>query len=150
MNSGWNEAEPGGKDDVQNGPGAAKNQGTNPSSANLPMLLEQALDQVEQDRVLLGEVVEVFVDTAPDLLEDLRKAATDADASALRRAAHSLKGAAANICAEPMRATAHTLEQMGQDSSLSDVEHQVTQIYRQFEELKAYMDSGLTDSLGGS
>lgn len=149
MNSGWNEAGPGGKDDVQNDPGATNNQGTNPSSANLPMLVEQVLSQVEQDRELLGKVVEIFVDTAPDLLNDLRKAAIDADADALRRAAHSLKGAAANICAEPMRATAYTLEQMGQDSALSDVEHQVTQIYRQFEELKAYMESGLKDSPWG-
>ena len=150
MNSGWNEAEPGGKDDVQNGPGAANNQGTNPSSANLPMLLEQALDQVEQDRALLDEVVENFVDTAPDLLDDLRKAANGADADALRRAAHSLKGAAANICAEPMRATADTLEQMGQGGALCDVEHQVTQIHRQFEELKAFMESGLKNGGGGS
>ncbi len=149
MDSGRNEAEPGGKDDVQNGSGAPANRGTNPSSTNLPMLLEQALSQVEQDGELLGEVVEIFVDTAPDLLEDLRNAAIDADADALRRAAHSLKGAAANICAEPMRATAHTLEQMGQGGALSDVEHQVTQIYRQFEELKAFMESGLKDSLGG-
>jgi len=150
MDSGWNEAEPGGKDDVQDDAGAAGNQGTNPSSANLPMLVEQALSQVEQDRELLGEVVDIFVDTAPNLLNDLKKATTEADAEALRRVAHSLKGAAASICAEPMRATAHTLEQMGQDGALTDVEHQLARLYRQFEELKAFMESDLKGRLKGS
>jgi len=159
MNSGWNEGGPGGTDDALNGPGAADNadnSGRNPthpeadpSSMNLPMLVEQALNQVEQDRELLSEVVEIFVDTAPDLLNDLKRAATDADAEALRKAAHSLKGAAANICAEPMRATAFDLEQMGQDGALSDVEHKVTQLYRQFDDLRAFMESGLKDRLGG-
>jgi len=149
MDSGWNEAEPGGKDDVKDGSGAAGNPGTNPSSVSLPMLVEKALGQVEQDSALLSEVVDIFVDTAPDLLNDLKTAANNADAETLRRVAHSLKGAAANICAEPMCATASALERMGQEGSLSDVEHQVTQIYRQFDELKAFMESGLRDRLRG-
>jgi len=112
--------------------------------------MELALGRIEHDRARLEKVIDVFVETAPDLLHDLKVAAGDADAEALRKAAQSLEGAAANICAEPIRATAHALEQMGQDGSLDDVERQIAQLYRQFDELKAFMESGARQRLGGA
>jgi two-component system, sensor histidine kinase and response regulator len=78
----------------------------NPSSPNQTAIdIEKALSQLDGDRELLHEVVNLFVETAPALLEDLRSAALTGDGRELQAAAHSLKGAASNICAEPVRRT---------------------------------------------
>jgi HPt (histidine-containing phosphotransfer) domain-containing protein len=72
-----------------------------------------ALSRMEGDRELLGITLNAFLETIPGLMEALDGAISDADAEGLARAAHTLKGGAASICAEPVRRVAERFEQLG-------------------------------------
>ena len=73
----------------------------------------EVLARVGGDRELLAEISRLFVDDAPRHLENIRQALDARDGEALRRAAHGLKGAAANFDAEGVVSAARTLEEIG-------------------------------------
>ena len=71
------------------------------------------LARVGGDRELLAEISRLFVDDAPRHLEKIRQALDARDGESLRRAAHALKGAAANFDAEGVVSAARALEEIG-------------------------------------
>ena len=60
----------------------------------------EVLARVGGDRELLAEISRLFVDDAPRHLQKIRHALDTHDGESLRRAAHGLKGAAANFDAD--------------------------------------------------
>src|SRR5262249_59917214 len=74
------------------------------------------------DRQLLAEISRLFVDDAPRHLERIRQALDARDGESLRRAAHGLKGAAANFDAEGVVDAARTLEEIGRTGRFDDHE----------------------------
>jgi HPt (histidine-containing phosphotransfer) domain-containing protein len=89
------------------GAGAARAAG---ESITIPT---EVLARVGGDRELLAEISRLFVDDAPRHLAKIRDALSAQDGEALRRAAHGLKGAAANFDAEAVVQAARALEEMG-------------------------------------
>jgi len=75
--------------------------------------IEKALILLEGDRELFLEVLGVFVDSIPGMLADVQEAVAASDSQMLNGAAHSLRGAASSVCAEPVRRVAQQLEDMG-------------------------------------
>jgi len=73
----------------------------------------QVLARVGGDRELLAEISKLFVEDAPRHLVRIRAALDARDGDALRRAAHGLKGAAANFDAEGVVSASRTLEEIG-------------------------------------
>ena len=73
----------------------------------------EVLARVGGDRELLAEISRLFVDDAPRHLEKIRQALDAHDGESLRRAAHGLKGAAANFDADGVVSAARTLEEIG-------------------------------------
>ena len=59
---------------------------------------------------IVDQLVELFVDSTPPLLRELRSSAEGGDGEAVRRAAHKLKGSCQNIGAGFMAKLAHDLE----------------------------------------
>jgi signal transduction histidine kinase/CheY-like chemotaxis protein/HPt (histidine-containing phosphotransfer) domain-containing protein len=84
--------------------------------ANVPTVPVQVLARVGGDRQLLAEISRLFVDDAPGHLQRIRHALDARDGESLRRAAHGLKGAAANFDAEGVVNAARTLEEIGRTS----------------------------------
>ncbi len=82
-------------------------------------LSAEVLARVGGDRELLAEISRLFVDDAPRHLEHIRHALDARDGEALRRAAHGLKGAAANFDAEGVVGAARALEEMGRTSDFT-------------------------------
>jgi two-component system sensor histidine kinase/response regulator len=76
------------------------------------------LERLEGDDELLAELTSLFVAEYPGLLETTRTAVACGDAPGLERAAHTLKGSAANLCAPAVAETALRLEQMGRAGDL--------------------------------
>jgi signal transduction histidine kinase/CheY-like chemotaxis protein/HPt (histidine-containing phosphotransfer) domain-containing protein len=76
-------------------------------------ILEPVLARVGGDRQLLSEISRLFVEDAPRHLDAIARAIERREAEALRRAAHGLKGAAANFDASEVVAAARALEDMG-------------------------------------
>jgi len=68
------------------------------------------LERVEGDQELLAEIINLFVDEAPRLMDTMRDALRQGNMTVLERAAHSLKGAASNLSATLTAAAALRLE----------------------------------------
>ena len=86
-----------------------------PTERPLPILdHEAALVRLGGDEALFRDMVQFFDEDSPPLLEAIRAGIRDGDAEQVGRAAHTLKGLAANFNAEPTVAAARRLEQIGQ------------------------------------
>jgi signal transduction histidine kinase/CheY-like chemotaxis protein len=103
-----------------------------------PMDIERALNQLGRDPDLLREVLATFIQTLPSLITELQTAYAAADAPGLGAAAHSLKGAASNICAEPVRAIAQQLEAVAERRSVEDASALVAQLTTHLDRLSAF------------
>lgn len=99
------------------------------------------LDEVEGDEDLLEEVLQIFLEHTPKQLKELRRAVEAGDALQVQEQAHSLKGAAASIKAETMRAAALEMELAGRNRALEGAGALLEDLAREFERLK--------DALGG-
>ena len=78
------------------------------------------LARVGGDRDLLAEISRLFLEDAPRHLDRIDRAIRALDAEALRRAAHGLKGAAANFDAAAVVAAARELEDLGRSADLAN------------------------------
>jgi two-component system sensor histidine kinase/response regulator len=88
-------------------------------AADSPFDEAALLERVEGDTELLQEIVALFLEDSPRVLEEVRAAVAAGDAVALKRAAHTLKGSASNFGAAAVVATALELEAMGRTGDLT-------------------------------
>jgi DNA-binding response OmpR family regulator len=93
------------------------------------------------DGQLLQELIDLFLTNAPELLQQMRRAVEDEDASTLRKAAHTLKGSSGQMGALQMQELCGTLETLAATGSLVGVEAPLSEVSVAFEravsELKA-------------
>jgi two-component system, sensor histidine kinase and response regulator len=75
------------------------------------------LAHFEGDAELVRELAEIFLRECPRLLHDLRAAIQNADAQALERSAHSLKGSVGNFSVSMAHTSANQLEMLGKSGS---------------------------------
>jgi two-component system, sensor histidine kinase and response regulator len=81
----------------------------------------ELLARVEGDEELLAEVVGLFLEDCPRLLEDVGSAVASGDAGRIFRTAHALKGAAGNFAAASVVEAARRLEGLGRGGTLAGV-----------------------------
>jgi CheY-like chemotaxis protein/HPt (histidine-containing phosphotransfer) domain-containing protein len=74
--------------------------------------------RVRGDRTLMMHVIEIFLEDCPKRRAEMQAAIDVRDASAVRPAAHALKGAAANLGAPTLAEAAATLERVGAESRM--------------------------------
>jgi HPt (histidine-containing phosphotransfer) domain-containing protein len=75
--------------------------------------------RVGQDPELLGELVGIFAEEGPILLEQIRLAIKNNDTLVLRKASHKLKGSVLQFSAGRAIETAAKLEQLGRNHSVA-------------------------------
>ena len=106
-----------------------------PPIIHVPTLWEQ----IDGDRGLLADVVELFKEDCPRRLEEARQAVTTRDAERLARSAHSVKGAASTLAAQATYHAAYALEKMGQaaqfDAAPAAIDRLDAELQRLFAEL---------------
>ncbi len=95
-----------------------------PRAAAPAAINERALDAIralnrERGDALVGKVVGAWVDDTPQCLRALRQAIADRDAPGLRKVAHSLKSASANVGADSFARLCWQLEQLGRDQTVT-------------------------------
>jgi signal transduction histidine kinase/DNA-binding response OmpR family regulator len=93
-----------------------------PAVPAAPAVSDRVLARVGGDRELLAEISRLFVDDAPRHLDRIRRALEMRDGEGLRRAAHGLKGAAANFDATGVVEAARALEEIGRTAQFDDQE----------------------------
>src|ERR1700690_2899 len=69
----------------------------------------------------IGELINTFLEDAPQLIAQLHSARAANDAETFRRAAHSLKSNAASFGANHLSALAKELEMLGRENKLNEV-----------------------------
>jgi two-component system sensor histidine kinase/response regulator len=98
---------------------------------------KEALGRVGGDEKLLGELLRLFQADAPKLLADAKEAIRRGDAKLLRRAGHTIKGAASSLGAEQTRAAAARLEDLGRAANLDGAEAACAELERAMARLEA-------------
>jgi HPt (histidine-containing phosphotransfer) domain-containing protein len=113
----------------------------NPTDATTPVFDRASLlERVDGDDALLCVIVEVFLEDFPNSIRAIEEALASQDATRLQGAAHSLKGASANISAEQLREAAHCLEQMGAEGQLEDAAEGVARVNQAATALKPVLE----------
>lgn len=79
---------------------------------------EALLERLGGDSELVDEILQIFRESADELIAAVESAVSDGDLHRVERAAHSLKGALLNIAAEPVAERALRLEQAGRCGEL--------------------------------
>ena len=82
--------------------------------------VEALVAHFDGDMGLLGEIAEIFLRAAPQLLDEIAGAVRRQDPERLEHAAHSLRGSLLNLCATRAADAAVRLEQMGAARDLDD------------------------------
>lgn len=78
--------------------------------------------------------------TAPSQLHNLRERLDEADSSGTRVQAHALKGAAATVAAESLRAVALAIEQAGTPGQLDHCGELLPRAVEEFERFKSAVE----------
>ncbi len=103
------------------------------------------LARLGDDAQLVADISRLFIEDAPDHLRQIRAALDGRDGEALRRAAHTFKGAIANFGAQAAVDAARTLEDIGRRGEFVDHEPVWNQLTEETERLThtlhAYADA---------
>lgn len=83
---------------------------------------DEALKMFEDDVEFLKELVEIFINDAPEHMSEIEEAVDSRNSSDLKKSAHKLKGAVANFGKNATTETAFKLETMGKENNLDGVE----------------------------
>lgn len=98
--------------------------------------LEEVLERTEGDEVLLKEMIKIFLDMLPELLDAINKAVKKGEAEELRQSAHTLKSAAGSIGANRVFMAAYYLEQTGRENRMELASKKFDEIKVRLEELE--------------
>ncbi len=96
---------------------------------------EPVLQRLGGDHELLAEIARLFLDDAPKHLTNITRAIAEGDADGLRRAAHSLKGAASNFEASGVVEAARGLEELGRSGTVAGAEALTRLLHQETDQL---------------
>ena len=99
------------------------------------------LARIEGDKTLLQELIGLFLEDAPQRLDHLRDALVDNDAQQLERIAHTLKGAAGNVCAHRTFEAAKRLERLAKMGDVLKTTDAFTDLEMEMTRLQAVLNA---------
>ena len=98
--------------------------------------VEALLRRLMGDRQLASVIVQGFLDGVPAQLNNLRTRLAEADVPGARRQAHQIKGAAATVAAEGLRAIAMAIEREGRAGQLDRCRDLLPRAVEEFERFR--------------
>ena len=104
------------------------------------------MERMMDDDDLAQEVIDEFLADIPCQIEALKAAVEAADSKAAERKAHSIKGAAANMATEGLRAVAADIETSGKAGDVDTARSLLPQLEDAFERVKKEMGTDHEDS----
>ncbi|WP_438970477.1 ATP-binding protein [Methylophaga sp.] len=107
--------------------------------AELPVIDEDVLDEIsamsgEQNQVLMANIVEVYLQRSPSLIEQIKQSLTGDDAEQLFKAAHALKSSSANIGAARVSEIAHEIEKLGRNNQVDQAYPYIERLVESYEQ----------------
>jgi PAS domain S-box-containing protein len=101
-------------------PSAPQPNATNPAAPSIPLDVPSLLRRCRGKTALAQTLLEKFQEQIAEQLQEMRQILGQKDLAALAKVAHAVKGAAANLSAEPLRQTAAEVEKLGAGAANSD------------------------------
>ncbi len=101
--------------------------------------IQDVLGRLQGDKELLLELIQIFLEDAPQRFHDVSDLIKKEDCVQLADAAHSVKGAASNIGANKLWHSFKTLEQAAKDKDLALASAIFARASAEFEEFKEYI-----------
>jgi HPt (histidine-containing phosphotransfer) domain-containing protein len=117
--------------------------GSKATSTDPVLDLNGALARLGGDRELFADMAGCLIEDAPKLFNSLQSAITAQDASAVRMAAHALKGLLASSGGIRSVKVAQQLENAGHAGDLSQATKLMESLEAEFIQLKAFLASHL-------
>jgi CheY-like chemotaxis protein/anti-sigma regulatory factor (Ser/Thr protein kinase) len=105
-----------------------------------PKALEKLREMVGGDADFLAELIDTFLEDAPQMLAEMSQAVEDGDATVLRRAAHSLKSNSADFGAMALSSLCRELEGMGKTGTLAGTAEKVAQAKAEYERVQGALE----------
>jgi CheY-like chemotaxis protein len=109
-------------------------------AANVPVNLSRLNELTDGDPEFTRELVETFVASGEQVMDEARAALVALDRMGLSRIAHKLKGASANIHAEPLRNLSHTLESQASSLDQQRLHELVAQLASELERARDFLN----------
>ena len=97
---------------------------------------DKALFNLGNDTDLLEQLIVMYAEDEPRLVQDIDAALAAGDPEALSNAAHALKGAVSNFCAPRARASAEQLEHLGRDKRLGEAPAALAALHQELAALR--------------
>jgi len=94
------------------------------------------LDRVGGDAELLREIVNLFLQDYPPLVDKIKVALQQSDAQLLEKAAHTLKGSVGNFGAESAVQAAFDLENMGRTGQVAEAPRSLVHLEKELNRLR--------------
>jgi two-component system sensor histidine kinase/response regulator len=104
-----------------------------------PLDLDRVAERTIADRDFIKDLLQEFIDLLPGYIEGLQEALQKGDVESLRRRAHTLKGAAANLSADEVAAAALRLEKLGATNNLSEAEDALADVITVLSRLETHI-----------
>jgi CheY-like chemotaxis protein len=105
-----------------------------------PTALANLRKTVGDDPAFVAELIDTFLDDAPQLLADLRQALEQGDAAKLRLTAHSLKSNSAEFGALTFSGLCQELEALGKAGTLAGAADLVSQLEEVYEKVRLALE----------
>ena len=119
--------------------------------AAVPVIDETVLEDIrqmsgEQANSLIGNIVELYLQKSPALIEDIHHGVRQGDAEQLFRAAHALKSSSANIGAVRVSEVARQLEKLGRENLLEHVHPHLDVLIQNYEQASVMLKAKLREA----
>lgn len=98
--------------------------------------IKTLIERMEGDRELCEELVDIFIEDLPERVFSIKRALDENNNREVEEQAHSIKGAALNLCADEISHTAGRIEIAGRDNDLSLAKSLIGNIEAAFEKIK--------------
>ncbi len=101
-------------------------------------MIEELKELMEDDFPLL---IETFLTDCESRLVALDKAILESNATKIRELAHGFKGSSSNLGADQLSEISFTIESMGRDNILENIESANTELNTEYQFVKEYFNS---------
>ena len=106
--------------------------------SNLSTDKEGGIRRLGGDEDIYSELMDLFIDQSTEQIEELKEAVRNNSASSIEKIAHSIKGAAANLCVPQVQQYAFELEQIGNENDLAQAEQSLNKLINEMDRVKRY------------
>lgn len=112
--------------------------------------IQSALSRMGDDKALVIDLARFFLEDAPKLCSEVEQAIRDSDAVTMERAAHSLKGLAANFDAEALILDSQRMETYGQQADFRTAKNDLPALNKSLQRVARELESFILQNEGTS